>query len=443
MRKIVGSRVAVSLVLVLFFSMCLTSEAASEGSKRTPINIPYLNIREVDQEGLFLLVFDVSESMWTDDKDGLAGDFQTIYLYLSGRSWAVEHDVILFGEEAKLRSEILRSKYEAGLECIQESEKWDTKKNTDLKNVFECMENYLEGVLDKRRIHFVMVSDFYDSSKGKKFIDRKTKMDEIISSLDSEHDWELYQDYFIFNSPNEEKVGYEQYVPLCGADSGDTTKEKKEVLEIHREEGYAEVQRKFLEKVIQGLTGDRELKWRQMRDITLDESEKCRDYFVYSDTKMDYPDDCSDNIVWECELKSGGYLYHVNHMTMKTLKLNRSLNEYYILVMPHIEATLIYTMAGNEKNFQEGMVETKLEIRDDDKNLVEADYFDVIFTINKDKGRGGAYERCRLERSQNGYVGKRDLGPGIYNVVLRWGNANVFLDEIVEEEFIIREREDR
>ena len=377
MKKISGIRTAVLLGLVLSFSIYSISKGEQNyyKTKKTSINIPYLNIRKADQSGLFLLVFDVSQSIWTSDKDYLTEDFKNIYLYLSEQPWAVEHDAILFDEEDKLRSELIKSKrqnIESGKnrEC---DEIWETNKNTDLKNAFERLDIYLDGVSDKSWIRFVMVSDFYDSTKGEIFENRKRKIDEIVTSFDEDHDWQLYQDYFIFNSPEEENSGYEQYIPPVGTESIIKIGKKLSSTKI---DSSGEEKRKFIERVLRGLTGDKTLEWKRSGDIALDNLDQYWDYFVYSDREMNYKDDYLENIVWKNALKSGGYLYHVNGATMKDLKLNRNTNEYYILVMPHIEATMIYTKADNEYSFQEGAIEIKLEIKDTQRDLIQAESFE-------------------------------------------------------------------
>ncbi|MCI8886600.1 MAG: hypothetical protein HFG70_00790 [Hungatella sp.] len=445
MRIISGIKMAASFGLLLSFSICLVSKAGSGSERETSVSIPYLNIREADQEGLFLLVFDVSGSMWSDEKDQLAEDFKNIYLYLSEQPWAVEHDVILFDEKDRLRSEIIKDKgvYTWIKSYKKEEEVWAQNKNTDLKNAFKRLDNYLSGTSDKRWVDFVMVSDFYDSFKGKAFESRKEEMDEITVSFDKERSDKNYrcQTYFIFDSPEEAKSGYEQYIPPVNKESNIKI---EEISEKSGEDCHAEAKRRFTEKVLQGLTGDQNLKWIHRKELESNNFIEWKDYFVYSDRKINVSGDYSASIVWSCALKSGGYLYHVNGATMEELKLNRGTNECYVLAMPHVKAMMYYTMADDASCFQEGKVEVILELKDSGWDQIRADNFDVVFfTLSGAKKQQGVSEYCQLEKKQTNYRGEVELKPGNYNVRLRRRDGDIFLDQIIEKDFIVPAKKEK
>ena len=439
MRKIFGVKVvAAFLVISLGFRGSLLSAAAFGGTEKEDISIPKSMVQEPDEKGKFLLAFDISGSIWKDGNGKLAEDFKNIYLYLSEQPWAVEHEAILFHERDMLLSKIRDGKYNNKTDSQKKvsSGDWKTRQETDLKNAFSRVRNYLGGITNEEKdwVQLVMISDFYDSyTRGEESERLKNDIDKLRNEFTQNKTWELYSDYFVFDSKDEAEHGYSRYEIFK---AGDTHVTVEKIMNNSENDEYGVKVRVFVNSLLKGLSGDRDLKWREPRYLTQDDLEQCREYFVYSDREIAVPEKLQEDI-WHYQLNNGGYLYHVSQIRMLDLGINRSTNEYYILIMPQIKAHITFTMMGNESAFVEGQIEVKLVLEDDSSVRPSNESFQILFKADRHDDIKGNLKEVTLNRQNKSFLGTVKLDSGDYTVTLKGSNGKMLLDQLIEESFII------
>ena len=455
MRKILG-KISIFMA-VICFSACLTcvpSLSAEGNHYETEVWIPSSRFLGPDPDGIFLLVFDTTGSFHENINKELSEDFKNVYLILSDREKGVEQDAFLFGKSVKRLSE------------MKDPTDWSSSENTDFQDVFEKIKNYMKTsrLKGKKWARIVMVSDFYDSVMGEEY--QRIKNDPEVSSLAMEVIKErteaidalaedikaimpegFEQDYILFPSIQEEKSGNQRYDIQKNAGKDHVLLlQKKENGNVEDPDGI--IKRKFIELLMKGLTGDPDTEWKILGDVAKDDVETKRDYYLYSEKRLEaqgislmYPE-------LLCEFKTGGYFYYVSQKSVKDLGLIPTRENVYMMMVPEIKATILYSMTDNSTVLQEGGVEVKLELKksgakkgEDSMELLESWKEPINLLCSR------SFEKNRDNWGAVNYVfdqNKRDtntLEAGLYQIRLRKITTGSLLDLIVEDDLRIPERQ--
>lgn len=309
-----------------------------------------------------------------------------------------------------------------------------------------------------------MVSDFYDSVMGEEY--QRIKNDPEVSNLAMEVIKErteaidalaedikaimpegFEQDYILFPSIQEEKSGNQRYDIQKNAGKDHVLLlQKKENGNVEDPDGI--IKRKFIELLMKGLTGDPDTEWKILGDVAKDDVETKRDYYLYSEKRLEaqgislmYPE-------LLCEFKTGGYFYYVSQKSVKDLGLIPTRENVYMMMVPEIKATILYSMTDNSTVLQEGGVEVKLELKksgakkgEDSMELLESWKEPINLLCSR------SFEKNRDNWGAVNYVfdqNKRDtntLEAGLYQIRLRKITTGSLLDLIVEDDLRIPERQ--
>lgn len=444
-------------MVMVFFSACLISVSSLSAQRKnyeTEVWIPSSRFLGPDPDGIFLLVFDTTGSFHENANKDLSEDFKSAYLILSDREKWVDHEVFLFDKSVKQLSE------------MKDPSDWSSSENTDLEEVFEKIKNYMETseLKGKKWARIVMVSDFYDSMIGEGYQRKKNKpeekslAEETIEAReakieDLEEDIKtimpegVVQDYIIFPSIWEEKSENQRY-------NIQKNTEKEHILFLQRAEkgtvgdpdGF--VKRRFIELLLKGLTGDPDTEWKSLGDVAEEDVQIKRDYYLYSEKRLDAQGKSSICLELLCEFKTGGYFYFVNQNSAEELGLIPTKENVYMLMVPEIKATLFYNMTDSSDSLREGEVEIKLELKKSGAKK-GADTMEPLESWKEPVNLlcSRSFEKNRENWGTVNYVfdqsekDKNTLEAGTYQIRLRKITSGSLLDLVVEDDFRIPERQ--
>ena len=453
MRKILG-RISVFMV-GLAISISLPAFSAQGSQDTTEVWIPQSDFLGSDPDGLFLLVFDISGSLNSSRNQELIEDFKDIYFELSAKEKGVAHEALIFDESVK----ILKKK--------KNLDDWTSEKNTDLKEAFRSICNYIgtSKIIGKKRVRLLMISDFYDSAIGEEYQkmkanpqisssaekaieDRTADIDAMAEKMKGIMPDQFNHDYILFPFVWEEKNGNKRYQieKNAGADS---------LLIIEKEEDGSikdldgSIKRRFIELLMKGLTGDSEVEWIALREI-MNEDETVRipgDYYLYWEDRYslsEKPDSRLDDL---CDFRTGGHLYYAHHLPVKDLKCLPTTEGIYMLMVPEIKITFSYFMADSSDVLQEGSVIVRMDMEKigGNKSSSSIDITEIgegpvtlLFSRLSDKN-DAKWGSVSFSFNQ----GKRDvkfLKEGIYQISLRKMSDGSRLDLVIEDNFKILKR---